>query len=562
MLKKEKYLKEKGITLIALVITIIVLLILAGVTLSALTGNSGILSNAEKAKKDTEQSTLEEEVSLKLMEQELDSGELETYLKQIQNSNIEKIRDSAYKVTRGASELTVYDDGQIITGKVWDGKSSEKPEVKEGNWYIYNATQLKGFADAVNNGTGEITSSTTVYLMADIELGGSYNDEAEVNNEWTPIGNIDNKFVGTFEGKGHTICGIISTQNASVENDESKQSRIGVFGYSTGEIKDLTVKDSEISGASSIGAIVGQTTGNIINCHNINTKVIASAHSVGGIVGTAKENNITDCTNTGIIYIKTDEELSENKGYIGGIIGNAYENVTIKDCKNTGPVSLTINGSCVGGIVGALGEGASIESCNNSALVEGENSYIGGIAGLAAQSTRIQKSNNSGDVKGEGERLGGIVGSIDPGITSDTASTVESCSNSGNVQGGGPYIGGIIGCMTWDESNNNTNLKNCYNSGEVSGTGVIGGIVGLVAGTTRTGTITNCYSKGKVEGTEYTGAIIGMHIASTENIIENLYYFGNEGIGAINGQDVEGAAEPTTKNLKSLDAFKKWLSSL
>ena len=45
--------KVKGITLVALVITIIVLLILAGVTLSGLFGDSGIIGNAEKAKQNT-----------------------------------------------------------------------------------------------------------------------------------------------------------------------------------------------------------------------------------------------------------------------------------------------------------------------------------------------------------------------------------------------------------------------------------------------------------------------------------------------------------------------------
>ncbi len=39
----EKILKEKGVTLIALVITIIVLLILAGVSIATLTGDNGIL---------------------------------------------------------------------------------------------------------------------------------------------------------------------------------------------------------------------------------------------------------------------------------------------------------------------------------------------------------------------------------------------------------------------------------------------------------------------------------------------------------------------------------------
>ena len=47
--------RQKGITLIALVITIIVLLILAGVSISMLTGENGILTQAQNAKKQTEQ---------------------------------------------------------------------------------------------------------------------------------------------------------------------------------------------------------------------------------------------------------------------------------------------------------------------------------------------------------------------------------------------------------------------------------------------------------------------------------------------------------------------------
>lgn len=46
--------REKGITLLALVITVIVLLILAGITIGAITGNDGIIKNAQNAKEDTE----------------------------------------------------------------------------------------------------------------------------------------------------------------------------------------------------------------------------------------------------------------------------------------------------------------------------------------------------------------------------------------------------------------------------------------------------------------------------------------------------------------------------
>ena len=51
---KIKEMRNKGITLIALAITIIVLLILASITIGAISGDNGILNNAGKAKEDTE----------------------------------------------------------------------------------------------------------------------------------------------------------------------------------------------------------------------------------------------------------------------------------------------------------------------------------------------------------------------------------------------------------------------------------------------------------------------------------------------------------------------------
>ena len=60
--KSEK--TSRGITLIALVITIIILLILAAVTIGALSGNNGILSNAAKAKRETEKAEILEQIRL------------------------------------------------------------------------------------------------------------------------------------------------------------------------------------------------------------------------------------------------------------------------------------------------------------------------------------------------------------------------------------------------------------------------------------------------------------------------------------------------------------------
>ncbi len=57
---------QKGITLVALVITIVVLLILAGVTISMVMGDNGVLSNSQKAKYESAKGTAEDSLSAAL----------------------------------------------------------------------------------------------------------------------------------------------------------------------------------------------------------------------------------------------------------------------------------------------------------------------------------------------------------------------------------------------------------------------------------------------------------------------------------------------------------------
>ena len=66
-------LESKGITLIALVITIIVLLILAGVSIAMLTGNNGILTKAQESKEETRAGAVEEARNLWNQDKELDN---------------------------------------------------------------------------------------------------------------------------------------------------------------------------------------------------------------------------------------------------------------------------------------------------------------------------------------------------------------------------------------------------------------------------------------------------------------------------------------------------------
>ena len=76
---KLKVKQEKGITLIALIVTIIVLLILAAISIAMLTGQNGILGKAAETKKTTSAAQLDEQVKLAIMEARLNGlGKIES----------------------------------------------------------------------------------------------------------------------------------------------------------------------------------------------------------------------------------------------------------------------------------------------------------------------------------------------------------------------------------------------------------------------------------------------------------------------------------------------------
>ena len=81
--------EEKGITLIVLVITIIVLLILAGVSIAMLTGENGILTQARKAKDVTEIASEEEYIRLIITEEEITKYKIGEELKEVEFNTIE-----------------------------------------------------------------------------------------------------------------------------------------------------------------------------------------------------------------------------------------------------------------------------------------------------------------------------------------------------------------------------------------------------------------------------------------------------------------------------------------
>ena len=70
---KEVKTRNKGVTLIALVVTIIVLLILAGVSIATLTGNNGILTQATRAKEESEKDEIIEQIQLDIADKQIEN---------------------------------------------------------------------------------------------------------------------------------------------------------------------------------------------------------------------------------------------------------------------------------------------------------------------------------------------------------------------------------------------------------------------------------------------------------------------------------------------------------
>ena len=93
--------RENGVTLIALAVTIIVMLILAGATISILTGNSGITTNASKAKTKSYLADIKEEYELYLSERRMeDEYDLDTLY-----ANDKTIRYEGNEVGSGITEI-------------------------------------------------------------------------------------------------------------------------------------------------------------------------------------------------------------------------------------------------------------------------------------------------------------------------------------------------------------------------------------------------------------------------------------------------------------------------
>ena len=446
MKSKIKELKSKnGITLIALVLTIIVLLILASVSIAMLTGDNGILKQATNAKEKTTKAEEEEKIKMAVMGCSIiDNG----YADVIERDSLEKeltnqFGEDRYKILEDNGDGSFLISINDTQRKYYI--NDDKTVINSDNIIeINDEEELKTFRDDVNNGN---SYEGKAVLLTDL-----LTDEIDLQNqEWKPIGFID--------------------PDTDIKNPETGDNKAfkGIFDGGNYTIKNLKISSTENRYNGLFSFVVDGTIRNVIIGENSTISGSAGAGVVGYLYGF--KGNISNCIN----YANTDG---------GGIAVNISGQHTVSNCKNYG----TINGS--GGIVGSSNGtdwqqfaevSNKIINCGNYGNITKENgNYCGGIVGYF--NGEILNCCNKANISGNQGNVGGIAGTNDGRII--------NCYSIGDISG--QYsIGGIMG---FTGSTKGGSVTNCYSIGTVSGDRAVGDIIGAKNGIVNP-EIVNCYTK-------------------------------------------------------------------
>ena len=234
--------KNKGITLIALVITIIVLLILSGITIQGLT-NTGIFENANKAKLETKRSQIKEWLSLNLME--------------AQTTNYNKTDSEILEIARGKAEKSeelkklgkrVNVDGEISTEE--DGQTVPPyfDVIVDNDMYKVSMEEQEFIGEvgkivpSVDFSATTTSKSIALKITTKRSQGGTvecYIKGENDSNCGTAQKATDNQY--TFDnleqGKKYTVKVVVTSGNGQKAEKEKE--------YTTGDIQKLETADVE-----------------------------------------------------------------------------------------------------------------------------------------------------------------------------------------------------------------------------------------------------------------------------------------------------------------------------
>lgn len=333
--------------------------------------------------------------------------------------------------------------------------------------------------------------------------------DANNGSGFNPIGSvvrqgvIDNQFMGSFDGQGHTISDL-SVQTRP-ENYPHQATGVGLFAASNGTIKDLMLSNISVDGSYLVGGLVGANRG-IVTDLSVNGTVTGYG-GVGGVIGRNFRGTVSSASASGIISGGRD---------LGGLIG-MNDNGTVSNVEANNAVTGELYN--IGGLVGENNEGSVADSSANGNVTGGSNvgGLIGGNIEFGGEQATVRNVSASGRVNGS-ERVGGLVGGNIGGVVGENVHQdvfIMNASASGNVNGS-EDVGGLVG-------ENDGTVSNVSASGAVNGSVRVGGLAGA-----NNGNISHTLASGAINGSQRVGGLVGKN----EGIIAY-----SEASGAVNGSD-------------------------
>ena len=202
---------KKGITLIALVVTVVVLIILAGVSINAVLGDNGIIKKANQAASVTKEAEVKEAINRTILEFYLtnDYETLEDFLKaKAEDGSIDSVTknaDGTLTVKKGEYSVTVENKTNSSGGSSSGGSTggeTQTPEITIGEAKVV----------ANSDGTGSaITDANSVYLGNTLYItfshsitGGTTVVDKTIPYAVTQNGTYTFTVTGTVNGKSYT----------------------------------------------------------------------------------------------------------------------------------------------------------------------------------------------------------------------------------------------------------------------------------------------------------------------------------------------------------------------
>lgn len=317
---------------------------------------------------------------------------------------------------------------QSVWADVWDGvtKTPAKKQTIDGKDYylIESAANLAWFSDEVNNSSAAEVNLNAKVVANFIDMN---------HKQFVPIaaGKGDKLYSGIFDGN-HVVIKNLNISSDYISGIEKKygQNIAFIAALHKGTVRNVILDSVYIKATTDIGSILNGDANKI---------------SVGTVVAWMKSGTVEGCYASGIVY-------NSGKGQaVGGIVGNADAGL-VRD--NLSIISIQISGSqaYVGGIIGQAKDNVKVESCvyDGGKFINDSTAYDGGVVGLRYDNNQTLFKNDYYDE-----------GDVDKGAAQGSTNGIYATSLLNQSK-----IACILNEGDWDESDTTCSVEGVWSTGD------------------------------------------------------------------------------------------------